>query len=130
MLDEYILRRDALNEFHEWIVSNDGNIFSLADALEAIPAAHVAEALKGAIKWNDGIPKQDMPVCYVCQTNQDGSFTIRPAVYKKNSGVYLIEDYTEDGSYVLRRVAEEDIRLWAEVTIPFSTRFTFSPPTP
>ena len=91
---------------------------------------HVAEALKGAIKWNDGIPKQDMPVCYVCQTNQDGSFTIRPAVYKKNSGVYLIEDYTEDGSYVLRRVAEEDIRLWAEVTIPFSTRFTFSPPTP
>lgn len=45
MLDEYILRRDALNEFHEWIVSNDGNIFSLADALEAIPAAHVAEVV-------------------------------------------------------------------------------------
>lgn len=41
--DDYILRRDALNEFHEWIVSNDGNIFSLADALEAIPAADVVE---------------------------------------------------------------------------------------
>lgn len=39
--NDYIKRSDALNEFHEWIVSNDGNIFSLASALEAIPAADV-----------------------------------------------------------------------------------------
>ena len=57
MLDEYILRRDALNEFHEWIVSNDGYIFSLAAALEAIPAADV-EPKRKWISVTKSLPKQ------------------------------------------------------------------------
>ena len=72
--NDYILRRNVLNEFHEWIVSNDGNIFSLADALEAIPATDVVEVKHG--KWIDAYPqKEQNPMfnygtCSVCGFEQ------------------------------------------------------------
>lgn len=62
--NDYILRRDVLNEFHEWIVSNDGNIFSLADAFEVIPAADMEPVRHG--KW---IKVYGLVACSVCKKN-------------------------------------------------------------
>ena len=88
----------------------------------------VAAAMNNAIVWHEGIPLEDKSYCLILQNNGGRKYTIRPAVFKKHSGVYFVEDYTEDGTYVQTRIAEEDVRWWAEVKLPFQTRVSFTVP--
>ena len=88
----------------------------------------VAEAMKGSVEWYEGIPKEDLHVCFIFHSDKKGQYTIRPAVYKKNAGVYLATEFEEDGEYFQRRIAEEDVRYYARVTNPFTMRISFTVP--
>ena len=88
----------------------------------------VAEAMQGSIQWHEGIPQEDQNICYICHSEAKGKYVIRPAVYKKHGGVYFVSEFAGDGSYFQKRIAEEDVRYWAEVTNPFTMRISFTVP--
>ena len=84
-----------------------------------------ARAMNGTIEWHEGIPPEDMSVCYICQPLGGELYAIRPAVYRKAHRCYYADDFAEDGSYVQTRLDEGRVRLWAKVRNPFSMKLSF-----
>lgn len=87
-----------------------------------------ARAMDGAVIWHEGVPKTDQHFCLVCVGAGAGRYCIRPAVFKAKYGVYLLESYTDDGSYYQERISANRVRYWAEANTPFSAKFSFSVP--
>lgn len=87
-----------------------------------------AEAMSGSIEWHKGIPKEDQDYCYICQPIGDERYVIRPAKYVRKYGVYYVDDFEADGSYVQRRLPQSEIYWWAHIKDPFSMRLTFTVP--
>ena len=88
-----------------------------------------AEAMKGTIEWHEGVPKDDLPFCYICQASGIGRHVIKTARYIKDQKTYIVDEFTSgDGCYVQRRLNAKDVRYYAKLKDPFSTRITFRVP--
>lgn len=86
-------------------------------------ADNCADVMNGVITWHDGFPQEDQSVCFICYKNErTGKYLIRPAVYRHKNRVYFVDEFAEDGGYYQVRIPRVDVKLWAEVKIPFSFR--------
>lgn len=87
-----------------------------------------AEAMSGSIEWHEGHPGEDREHCFICQSLGDRKYVIRPAVYKKNRRVYIVEDYNDEGEYAPVWVPDMNVIAWAHVKDPFSMKISFEVP--
>lgn len=88
-----------------------------------------AEAMNRTIEWHEGVPKEDLPFCYICRESGVGKHVIRTGRYIKDQKIYIVDEFTEyDGCYVQKRCNQKDVRYYAKLSDPFSMKITFTVP--